>query len=130
MSNIKKSVTVIDDLHIAGKSSSKKISRMVFGISIGSSTVCSSLCVSGRCQVIANAGGDHRPRAVVGKTEHDLCVGAAALSARNTPLFRDVVENFEKNGPTHMMQQQVISQFGYFIANYSRFLIFHDIFFF
>jgi len=79
---------------------------MVFGISIGSSTVCSAVCVSGRCQVIANAGGDHRPRAVVGKTEHDLCVGAAALSARNTPLFRDVLTNFENNGPTHMMQQQ------------------------
>ena len=81
--------------------------RMVFGISIGASSICSAVCQSGRCQVVANAGGEHRPRALVAKTENDLIVGASALTARNTPLFKDILGNFERHGPVHMMQQQV-----------------------
>ena len=80
---------------------------MVFGISIGSSSVCSAVCQSGRCQVIANAGGEHRSRAIVAKAEGDLLVGTAAMSARNMPLFKNILGNFEEHGPVHMMQQQV-----------------------
>jgi len=80
---------------------------MVFGVSIGSSTVCSAVCQSGRVQVVANVAGEHRPRAIVAKTESDLIVGTAAMNARNTPIFKNILANFEENGPVHMMQQQV-----------------------
>jgi hypothetical protein len=63
---------------------------------------------SGRAQVVANADGHHRPRAVVAKVENEFCVGTAALSARNTPLFKNILKEFIENGPTHMIQCQVM----------------------
>jgi molecular chaperone DnaK (HSP70) len=82
---------------------------MVFGISIGSTTLSNAVVASGRAQVVANADGHHRPRAVVAKVENEFCVGTAALSARNTPLFKNILKEFIENGPTHMIQCQVIS---------------------
>ncbi len=80
---------------------------MVFGISIGSTTLSNAVVASGRAQVVANADGHHRPRAVVAKVENEFCVGTAALSARNTPLFKNILKEFIENGPTHMIQCQV-----------------------
>jgi len=79
---------------------------MVFGISIGSTTLSNAVVASGRAQVVANADGHHRPRAVVAKVENEFCVGTAALSARNTPLFKNILKEFIENGPTHMIQCQ------------------------
>ena len=89
---------------------------MVFGISIGSTTLSNAVVASGRAQLVANADGHHRPRAVVAKVENEFCVGTAALSARNTPLFKNILKEFIQNGPTHMIQCQV-----QFIQNNSRF---------
>ena len=78
---------------------------MVFGISIGSSSVCSAVCTNNRCTVVANAGGEHRPRAVVAKVENDLVVGGGG--GKNAAAFTNILGQFETEGPVHTMQQQV-----------------------
>ena len=81
---------------------------MVFGISIGNTCVSSAVSQSNRVSVIANAGGEHRPRSVAAKSNEDgFSVGTAAINSRNTVLFDNIVKTFEQEGGKFTMTKQV-----------------------
>ena len=83
---------------------------MVFGISIGNTCVSSAVSQSNRVSVIANAGGEHRPRSVAAKSNEDgFSVGTAAINSRNTVLFDNIVKTFEQEGGKFTMTKQVCS---------------------
>lgn len=82
---------------------------MVFGISIGNTSVSSAVSQSNRVSVIANAGGEHRPRSVAAKSNEDgFSVGTAAINSRNTVLFDNIVKTFEQEGGKFTLTKQVI----------------------
>jgi len=82
---------------------------MVFGISIGNTCVSSAVSQSNRVSVIANAGGEHRPRSVAAKSNEDgFSVGTAAINSRNTVLFDNIVKTFEQEGGKFTLTKQVI----------------------
>jgi len=80
---------------------------MVFGISIGNTSVSSAVSQSNRVSVIANAGGEHRPRSVAAKSNEDgFSVGTAAINSRNTVLFDNIVKTFEQEGGKFTLTKQ------------------------